>query len=74
MSNDNAVVLILDFDQRLTDGIDRFEAVDLSPAAFALMAGFPWTGMTTTVNGVPASSVTWGADPPNSLPPTIAFL
>src|SRR6185437_429275 len=32
------------------------------------------TGMTTTANGVPPSSLTCGATPPNGLPPSIAFV
>src|SRR5262249_43920011 len=40
----------------------------------ALMASQSSTGMTTTVKGVPASSVTIGSGLPNSLSPSIEFL
>jgi choline dehydrogenase-like flavoprotein len=38
-----------------------------------LTANLSSTGMTTTVNGVPASSLTCGSGEPKALPPTIAF-
>ena len=41
--------------------------------ARALTASRSSIGMTTTVNGVPASSLTCGSGLPNSLPPTIEF-
>src|SRR5262249_3136494 len=42
-------------------------------AGWALIARLWSTGITTTVNGVPASSDTWGSAWPNSFPPSIEF-
>src|SRR5262245_50765709 len=42
-------------------------------AVWALIARLWSTGTTTTVNGVPASSDTWGSAWPNSFPPSIEF-
>ena len=40
----------------------------------ALMARLWSTGMTTTANGVPASSLNCGKGLPNAFPPTISFV
>src|SRR6266404_5499978 len=39
----------------------------------ALIASFSFTAMTTTANGVPASSVTWGRGAPKGLLPSMEF-
>ena len=66
-----------ELDRELTRlGVER-TAVSKSqraaPLLGILIASASSTGMTTTANGVPASSLTCGSGLPKALPPTMAF-